>query len=116
MLIADKRQDPVVKSDLSVIYGLAFLPAGDVVDCWEDIKENILSRYPATEEFTCYFEDTWLYSRRDPIEMWSVYESTFANDPRTNNLSEGSNNAINTNSKTCYKLYDVQQSDLHYPE
>ena len=31
-----------------------------------------------------------------PINMWNHYDSTLSDDPRTNNFSAGSNNALNT--------------------
>ena len=42
-----------------------------------------------------YLESTWLYSTCYPREMWNMYESVKNKDPRTNNVSEGGNNAIN---------------------
>ena len=40
-------------------------------------------------------ENTWLYSPRYPIEMWSVFHAILLNEPRTNNVSRGGD-AFNT--------------------
>ena len=45
---------------------------------------------------TSTVKSTWLYSTQYPRDMWSMYQSVLDNDPRTNNVSEGGNNAINT--------------------
>ena len=43
--------------------------------------------------------------------MWNCYSATLSDDPRTNNYSEGSNNALNTaagcSSPTIYRLMDI---------
>ena len=41
-----------------------------------------------------YFESTWIFGTY-PLELWNVYNCTVLGDPRTNNNSEGGNNAIN---------------------
>ena len=43
-----------------------------------------------------YLEATWLYSAKYLRTMWNMYRSVKDVDPRTNNVSEGSNNSINT--------------------
>jgi len=61
-----------------------------------DICLAELNKFPATTSFISYFESTWLNSTAYPITMWSHYSSTLSDEPRTNNYSEGSNNALNT--------------------
>ena len=41
-----------------------------------------------------YFESTWIFGTY-PLELWNVYNCTVLGDRRTNNNSEGGNNAIN---------------------
>ena len=101
-----------MKSDLHNVYGLAFVPVGDVLLGWNALKP-LLAQYPATASFITYFEATWLNNRQYPITMWNCYDSTLSDDARTNNYSEGSNNALNTAagcaSPTIYRLIDILQ-------
>lgn len=100
----------MLKSTLHAVYGLAFVPVTDVSFGWTCIK-SLLTPYPATADFITYFESTWLNNPTYPTEMWNHYENTLSDDPRTNNTSEGSNNALNTaagcSSPTIPRLMDI---------
>ena len=100
----------LMKSNLHAVYGLAFVPVDDVSVGWTCIK-SLLTQYPATAAFITYFESTWLNNTAYPIRMWNHYDSTLSDDPRTNNFSEGSNNALNTaagcSSPTILRLMDI---------
>ena len=100
----------LMKSALHAVYGLAFVPVDDVSIGWTFLKST-LAQYPATATFVTYFESTWLNNPAYPIEMWNHYDSTLSDDPRTNNFSEGSNNALNTaagcSSPSISRLMDI---------
>ena len=83
-----------MKSNLHVVYELAFVPVDDVSIGWTSLK-SLLIQYPATAAFITYFESTWLNNTAYHIKMWNHYDSTISDDPRTNNFSEGSNYALN---------------------
>ena len=80
---------------LYLCYGLPFVPPSDVPFAWEHIKGRLRTEHPLVcETFIKYFTDTWmdgLYS----VELWNCYQRTLDGDPRTNNVSEGGNHAIN---------------------
>ena len=99
-----------MRSDLHSVFGLTFVPVGDVLLGWNGLKP-LLTQYPATATFITYFESTWLYNRHYPITMWNCYDATLSDDARTNNFAEGSNNALNTaagcSSPTIYRLVDI---------
>ena len=70
----------------------------DVEHCWQILKAYLIRLYPAASTITIinYLEATWLYSAKYPRTMWNMYQSVKDVDPRTNNVSEGGNNSINT--------------------
>ena len=112
MKLPGYSENELMKSDLSAVYGLAFLPVHDVIIGWNLIKAILQAQYPAaTAEFIRYFEANWIYSTKYPLEMWNCYAITLSDDPRTNNLSEGSNNALNVSagcsSPTICKFVDI---------
>ena len=91
--------DAVLRSDFCAVFGLAFVPVADIDHCWTLLKNHGLTTlYPSASTTTIinYLESTWLYSTQYPRDMWSMYQSVLDNDPRTNNVSEGGDNAINT--------------------
>ena len=95
---ARKSTDAVLRSDFCAVFGLAFVPVADIDHCWTLLKNHLTTLYPSASTTTIinYLESTWLYSTQYPRDMWSMYQSVLDNDPRTNNVSEGGNNAINT--------------------
>jgi hypothetical protein len=103
-------ENELMKSNLHAVYGLAFVPVDDVGIGWTCLKES-LPAHPETSAFITYFESTWLTNTAYPIQMWNHYDNTLSDDPRTNNYSEGSNNALNTaagcSSPTISRLMDI---------
>jgi hypothetical protein len=101
-----------MRADLHAAYGLPFLPVDDVRLGWNLLKPS-LTQYPATAAFISYFESNWLNNPHYPLKMWDCYDATLSDDPKTNNVSEGSNNAINTaagcSSPTIYRFIDIIQ-------
>ena len=100
-----------MKSNLHAVYGLAFVPVDDVSIGWTCLKSSLI-QYPATA-FITYFESTWLNNTAYPIKIWNHYDSTLSDDPRTNNFSEGSNNALNT-AAGCSSPTILRQMDILY--
>ena len=87
----------LLRSDFCSFFGLAFVPVADTETCWRLLKNYLLAAYPFAYSTLVidYLESTWLYSTCYPREMWNMYESVKNEDPWTNNVSEGGNNAIN---------------------
>ena len=83
-----------MKSDLHADFGQTFVPVDDVCLGWNFLKP-LLTQYRATATFISYFESNWLNNPLYPISMWNCYDNTLSDDARTNNHSEGSNNALN---------------------
>ena len=88
---------PTLQVLLSSVYGLLFLPIGDVLDAWTELKTRIWILYPtpAITDYITYFEKTWIFSTSYPISMWNISSAVEYDEPRTNNASEGGNNALN---------------------
>ena len=92
--IPDSTSDEVL---LASVYGLPFLPIGDVLDAWTELKTRIWILYPtpAITDYIKYFEKTWIFSTFYHISMWNITSAVECDEPRTNNASEGGNNALN---------------------
>ena len=74
---------PDLKKYVNSLYGLAFVPVYDFQVTWNDLKLLLLRLFPTIiGPLVTYFESTWIFC-------------TVLGDPRTNNNSEGGNNAIN---------------------
>ena len=74
-------------------YGLPHLPAGEIIHAWIDLRAEIELQYPETGDFCRYMTETWMNGLYD-VELWSVHARTVSGEHRTNNVSEGSNNAL----------------------
>ena len=87
----------VVRFAFIAIYGLACIDPVDIDRAWVLPRAELLRDYPyhSTAVILFYVESTWLYNTSYPRDMWSVYHSIILKDPRTNNVSEASNNAFN---------------------
>ena len=98
----ENHTDEVLRILLRCVYGLPFLPLSDVAAGWTDLKCAIWARSPspAMSAYIKYFEDTWLFSSCYPPSLWNVTLAMHNGEPRTNNASEGGNNAINTAAST----------------
>lgn len=110
---------------------LALLPLGDVVDGMELLKQN---QPEGAEPITNYFNKNYvsgvtgirgnLQAVRPrntpplfPPETWNVHEATMNNHPRTNNMSEGTNNKlmnlVNIVNPSPWKLYAAIRAEAH---
>ena len=91
-----------LKERLHYIFGLAYIPVADVVSSWAVLKRS-LERDPVLQPFKDsvdailqYVESTWVLNPTIyPVEMWNVHNAVLYGSPRTNNVSEGTNNALN---------------------
>lgn len=96
------EEDEILSMILCCIYGLPFVPLADVHDAFNEIRDRLLTLYPmpVSEKYIRYFENTWLNGpRHTSPECWNVNAAVEYGDPRTNNASEGGNNALNN--ATC---------------
>ncbi|XP_068238339.1 uncharacterized protein [Palaemon carinicauda] len=85
------------------LQALSFVPPDDVYDCFNTFIETLHEETDSIlDEFLQYFEMTWMGilqrgRRRRPtfeISLWSVYERTSNDLPRTNNMLEGWHSAF----------------------
>ena len=93
--IPDSTSDEVL---LSSVYGLPFLPIGDVLDALTDLKIWILYPTPSITNYITYFEKTWLFSTsylQSSCGLWNISSAVEYDEPRTNNASGGGKNALN---------------------
>ena len=72
-IISDYHSNEVLRIHLRCVYGLPFIPLTDVIDAWTELKAVIWTCCP---------------TRGVPVA------ATLNGDPRTNNASEGGNNAL----------------------
>ena len=89
--------DEVLRSLLYSVFGLPFLPLNDVVNAWTELKTRLWYLYPTPKisEYIAYFERNWLLSAVYPPSLWNISSAVEYDEPRTNNASEGGNNALN---------------------
>ena len=80
---------------LETLFGLAFVPVEDVLTAWDLLKSQMSpSTTAAADAFLQYFQSTWILSAVYPIKMWNMHQTVIDGGPRTNNHSEGNNNAL----------------------
>ena len=88
------RDDDYLRALLHSLYALPFVPTDNVTLTWNALSAQLSYRYPTVAgSILPYFTNTWMDGNY-PLEMWNCYTRTLTNFPRTNNISEGSNNAI----------------------
>ena len=63
--------------------------------CWDMLKQILWSKSTDFHPVLRYMETEWIKNTTFPVQTWNDYNSTLDNDPRTNNYSEGNNNALN---------------------
>ena len=59
------------------------------------LKQILWSKSTDFHPVLRYMETECIKNTTFPVQTWNVYNSTLDNDPRTNNYSEGNNNALN---------------------
>ena len=113
--------DPEFSVHLRMIAALAFVPAGLVVNAFEELSDEIRRVFNAdADDILDYFEDTYLGRprrqgcRRNPIFMrnvWNMFHHCIVELPRTNNHVEGWHRRLQANLNmfhpTLWKLIDV---------
>lgn len=88
------REDDQLRMLLHFLYAIPFVPESDIITAWNAYSSELSQRYPSVASIIVpYFEDTWL-NGDFPIPMWNCYLRTLGGQPRTNNVSEWSNNAL----------------------
>ena len=88
------NDDDSLRGLLHSVYALPFVPTDDITLGWNALSTELATRYPrVAHTFLPYFESTWMTGNY-PMDMWNCYVRTPDNFPRTNNISEGSNNVI----------------------
>ena len=95
-LVPNVATDNVLRSLLYSVFGLPFLPLEDVLTGWTVLKTRLWLLYPIPKlsEYIAYFERTWLLSATYPPSLWNVNSAVEYDEPRSNNASEGGNNAL----------------------
>ena len=90
--------DEVQRSLLYSVFGLPFLPRNDVVSGWTELKMRLWTLCPMQKiaEYIAYFEKTWLFSTVYLPSLWNINSAVEYDEPRTNNASEGGNNALSS--------------------
>ena len=86
-------KDVRVHENLHSIFCLAFIPEDGVVPCWAELKPT-LSLDPSLLPVLDYVESTWIFNVIYPIHLWNVHRAAIDGGPRTNNLVEGQNYAL----------------------
>ena len=97
--IPDSTSDEVLQVLLSSVYGLPFLPIGDALDPWTELKTRNWILYPPLPSQTISPSSRRPGSSPPPTPSpcgTSLQQSAVEYDePRTNNASEGGNKALN---------------------
>ena len=92
---------PQKKIDTSRVSALPYIKLDDLDSLWQLLKAELTAMNPtAADKFVKYFEHTWIGNAgRRPLfkpDMWNCHTRTLEGSPRTNNFSEGGNNALRT--------------------
>ena len=89
---------PVLMKSYKSSYTLSTdFPSSPLLMSWTELKTRswILYPTPAITNYITFFEKTWFFSTSYPISMWNISSAVEYDEPRTNNASEGGNNALN---------------------
>ena len=105
-------KDTPLRELCSYVFGLPFVPVDDVLQAWSELKNELfkLRPTPQTVQYIRYTEETWIFSTSYTLDMWNVNAAVNYEEPRTNNASEGGNNAMKRHFKcdhpTIWKFID----------
>ena len=94
---------------------LAFLPAGDVIEGFEELPDTIRVLYDdVADDLLQYFKDTYIgrYRRNAPrrpplfvINLWSMFNRTDDELPRANNSVEGWHRSFQGHISACHPVF-----------
>ena len=94
---------------------LAFLPAGDVIEGFEELVDTIrILNDNVADDLLQYFEDTYIgrYCRNAPrrpplfaINLWNMFNRTDDELPRTNNSVEGWHRSFQGHVSACNPVF-----------
>ena len=94
---------------------LAFLPADDVIEGFEELVDTIRVLYDdVADDLLQYFEDTYIgrYRRNAPrcpplfaINLWNMFNRIDDKLPRTNNSVEGWHRSFQGHASACHSVF-----------
>ena len=96
---------------LRMISALAFLPAEDAIDGFEEISDTIRELYDTVDDL---LQDTYIGRfRRNaprrpplfPIDLWDMFHRADNELPRTNNSVEGWHRSFQVHLSTCHPVF-----------
>ena len=96
MKMPNYLEDEQLRPLLNSVYGLPFLPVHDILPAWTELKTTLFTLRPTQymSKYIHYFETTWLFSSVYPPSIWNVSSAVEYEEPWTNNVMEGGNNAL----------------------
>ncbi|KAF5281724.1 hypothetical protein FQR65_LT14564 [Abscondita terminalis] len=103
------EMEPEFALTMRMLPALAFVPAGNVINVFEQLcEENVIP--PEAQGVLDYFEDTWIgrplrrqrRPPRFPYNMWNCFDGVNEDLPKTNNSVEG-----------WHRSFDQQISSTH---
>ena len=100
---------------IRMLPALAFLPAGDVIEGFEELVDTIRVLYDHVgDDLLQYFKDTYIgrYRRNAPrrpplfaINLWNMFNRTDDELPRTNNSVEGWHRNFQGHVSACHPVF-----------
>ena len=100
---------------IRMLPALVFLPAGDVIEGFEELVETITILYDdVADDLLQYVKDTYIgrYSRNAPrrpppfaINLWNMFNRTDDELPHTNNISEGWHRSFQGHVSACHPVF-----------
>ena len=100
---------------IRMLPALAFLPAGDVIEGFEELEDTIrILCDDVTDDLLQYFEDTYIgrYRRNAPrrtplfaINLWNMFNRTDGELPRTNNSVEDWHQSFQGHVSACQPVF-----------
>ena len=100
---------------IRMLPALAFLPAGDVIEGFEELVDTIRVLYDDVgDDLLQYFKDTYIgrYRRNAPrrpplfaINLWNMFSRTDDEIPRTNNTVEGWHRSFQGHASACHPVF-----------
>ena len=99
---------------IRMLLALAFLPAGDVIEGFEELVDTIRICDDVTDDLLQYFEDTYIgrcrrnaarHPPRFAINLWNMFNRTNDELPRTNNSVEDWHRSFQGHVSACHPVF-----------